>query len=112
MAYAVNLTGADLANHLAVELTDLEFELLVRKRIETAFATVHKSRPNLSDSHNKCYFFYRLQVKCCRTHFATLLISWTLKNATSCLCYLHRLLLPLIWKTTTLPSSCMETAWN
>jgi hypothetical protein len=55
---ANNLTGAKLADHLAKVLTNLEFELLVRKRISSALAYVHATRPNLSESHDKVFFFY------------------------------------------------------
>lgn len=58
MAYAVNLSGPELAAHLAVELTDVEFELLLRHRIKAVLRAAHERNPNLSESHNKAYFFY------------------------------------------------------
>ena len=52
----VNLKGVELANHLAANLTDLEFELLVRERIKLAFNRAHNSQSNLSESYNVCRF--------------------------------------------------------
>lgn len=63
MAYAVNLTGTDLANHLAVELTDLEFELLVRERIKIMLANTRKSHPNLAESHDSVDFRFSVTDK-------------------------------------------------
>ena len=52
----VTLKGIELANHLARELTDLEFEMLVRERIKQLFITAHNLVPNLSESYNSCTF--------------------------------------------------------
>jgi len=52
----VKLQGAELATYLALHLTDLEFEMLIRDRIKLAFAAVHKRNENLSDSYNSCTF--------------------------------------------------------
>jgi hypothetical protein len=52
----VNLKGVELANHLAANLTDLEFELLVRERIKLLFNNAHNAIPNLSESINVCRF--------------------------------------------------------
>lgn len=54
--YTVELSGADLANKLAVELTDLEFELLVRKRIKLQFEDMRAADDNLSESHEHVSF--------------------------------------------------------
>jgi hypothetical protein len=56
MAINVKLTGADLAGYLADNLTDLEFELLIRERIKRKFDAVHSHNPNLSESYNRCSF--------------------------------------------------------
>lgn len=56
MAINVNLTGADLAQYLAVNLSELEFELLMRERIKREFDGLHLHEPNLSESYNSCTF--------------------------------------------------------
>jgi hypothetical protein len=52
----VKLQGAELATYLAIHLTDLEFEMLIRDRIKLQFAAVHKHNENLSESYNNCTF--------------------------------------------------------
>ena len=52
----VTLKGVELANHLAANLTDLEFELLVRERIKLLFLATTQAHPNLSESYNSCRF--------------------------------------------------------
>lgn len=56
MAITTELSGAELAEHLAKRLSDLEFELLVRARILNAFAKTHVHIENLGDSYNSCSF--------------------------------------------------------
>jgi hypothetical protein len=56
MAINVNLSGLELAQHLAQHLSDVEFELLVRERIKNLFRNVHGELPNLSESYNACSF--------------------------------------------------------
>jgi hypothetical protein len=56
MAINVSLKGAELAEHLARTLTDLEFELLLRARITMLFHDMHVRDPNLSESYNNCSF--------------------------------------------------------
>lgn len=63
MAYAVNLSGVELANHLADELTDLEFELLVRNRIKAILARTRRTHPNLSESHDAVSFRFSVTDK-------------------------------------------------
>jgi hypothetical protein len=48
--------GVNLAVELAAELTDLEFEMLIRERIKRVFNLAHERNPNLSESHNYCTF--------------------------------------------------------
>ena len=43
----VNLSGVDLAEYLASSLTNLEFELLVRKRITKLFIRAHDKQSRL-----------------------------------------------------------------
>lgn len=64
MAYAVNLSGPDLAAHLAIELTDVEFELLIRARVKAVIAAAHERNPNLGESHDKAWFYYSASDKC------------------------------------------------
>lgn len=59
-----DLTGSELAEHLAKTLTDLEFELLLRKRIEITFSNILYAHPNLYDSHHSCQFKYSWNDKC------------------------------------------------
>jgi hypothetical protein len=56
MSINVDLSGAELATYLANALSDLEFELLVRKRITIEFDRLHASESNLDDSRNSCQF--------------------------------------------------------
>jgi len=56
MTINATLKGAELANYLAITLSDLEFELLVRSRIKNEFARLHRHEPNLSESYNTCRF--------------------------------------------------------
>jgi hypothetical protein len=52
----VNLKGTALANYLAVHLSDLEFELLIRERIKWLFDKLHSAEPNLYEGNNSCRF--------------------------------------------------------
>lgn len=54
----VDLKGAALAEHLADNLNNLEFELLIRARIRKHFKDAHYCIPNLSESYNTCSFNY------------------------------------------------------
>jgi len=57
MAHNLPLNGPELANYLALHLSDLEFELLIRQRIRDHFNRIHADNPNLSQtSHNDCSF--------------------------------------------------------
>ena len=53
-----DLTGVELAKFLANRLNDLEFEMLVRTRIEQTFEMIHKEFPGLDESKNECSFTY------------------------------------------------------
>ena len=52
----VELSGVELAKHLATALSDLEFEMLIRERIKAHFTATHSYLPNLSDTHDRCSF--------------------------------------------------------
>jgi hypothetical protein len=52
----VKLQGAELATYLALHLTDLEFEMLIRDRIKLLFIGAHERNSNLSESYNTCTF--------------------------------------------------------
>ena len=54
----VNLSGAELADYLAATLTDLEFELLVRKRVTKLFESAHANNPGFGESHNSCRYIH------------------------------------------------------
>lgn len=54
----VDLKGPELSKHLAVSLTDLEFELLIRERIKLQFENAHARTFGLGESHNTCQFTY------------------------------------------------------
>ena len=51
-----DLHNAELAEHLAITLSDIEFELLVRARIRRHFITLEQEHPNLSDSYHACTY--------------------------------------------------------
>jgi hypothetical protein len=55
----VDLSGPELAEHLAKSLTDLEFELLVRERIRAHFKVRLGLNDALGESHNECKFYFR-----------------------------------------------------
>ena len=54
----VDLSGPDLAEHLADYLTDLEFELLVRKRIEREFKYAFRKQEAFAEHHSECTFTF------------------------------------------------------
>lgn len=54
-----DLRDDKLAQHLAETLTDLEFELLVRKRIELTYALVSRGNDDWGTSHADCSFTYK-----------------------------------------------------
>ncbi len=53
-----NLKDDDLAAFLAVQLSDYEFEMLVRMRIKRLFEGAEDRHQELSDSHHSCHFSY------------------------------------------------------
>ena len=55
--------GEQFANWLAVNLTDLEFELLLRERIKLSIAKVMRTDSNLSESHNEVSFKFNPEDK-------------------------------------------------
>lgn len=58
MSMIAGLKDDGLAQYLANNLSDYEFEMLVRRRIERLFAGVGERHEALSDSHNHCRFTY------------------------------------------------------
>lgn len=64
MSMQVELRGPELADHLARSLNDLEFELLVRRRIELKFAPLMERYPDLAESYNRCKFVYQWDDRC------------------------------------------------
>jgi hypothetical protein len=53
----------EIAEILSKTLTDLEFELLVRKRINRLFAREIDHNSNLSESHHRCRFEHSFEDK-------------------------------------------------
>ena len=49
---------------LAMELTDAQFELLIRTRVRLNFERAHARLPGLGESHNSCRFVYEWNDKC------------------------------------------------
>ena len=52
----VNLANEELAEYLAYNLNDLEFELLVRKRIAIEFKRAFDKMPNLYEGASTCHY--------------------------------------------------------
>jgi len=50
------MSPEDVADSLAHELTDLEFELLVRARIKREFHRAEEKLPNIYDNHHRCSY--------------------------------------------------------
>lgn len=48
--------GPEFAKWLVDNLTDLEFELLVRDRVRREFARIESMYPNLSSAHHSCRY--------------------------------------------------------
>jgi hypothetical protein len=54
-----NIRGAELAEWLAQNMNNLEFELLIRKRIEREVERIHAHNPNLYIRHTHIYMHKR-----------------------------------------------------
>lgn len=67
MTMSVELRDAELAEHLAKTLTDYEFEMLLRKRIEHAYLLATATacdEVEFSESYATCEFHYKWDDKC------------------------------------------------
>jgi len=58
MSMIADLKDDELATYLANHLSDYEFEMLVRKRIERMFIGVEQRHEELGSSHHMCRFTY------------------------------------------------------
>lgn len=59
----VELSGPELATYLSVHLTDLEFELLVRKRIEHEFTIAMMCYKQFENNHSECSYTHSFNDK-------------------------------------------------
>lgn len=59
----INLSGPEYAEHLAANLTDLEFELMLRARIKRILDATHAARENLGEHHTSVRFEYSVADK-------------------------------------------------
>ena len=58
MSMIADLKDNELATYLANHLTDYEFEMLLRRRIELLFAGAENRHPELSSNNFNCRFEY------------------------------------------------------
>jgi hypothetical protein len=60
----VELRDAELAEHLARSLSDFEFEMLLRRRIEIAYGLCVEHNPEFTESYAGCQFTFEWNDKC------------------------------------------------